>query len=238
MDKKGNLKDVKKGLKAGSPVGLGYMPVGFAFGVMAVNGHIPPFFVSLISLTNFTSAGQFVGTQAMIAGSSILSIAIATFVINIRYLVMGLSFSQKIGHFTLGQKLISAFAITDEVFTIASLTKHKLTFYYVVGLIIGPYVGWATGTTLGSLATNLLPVNIQKSMGIALYAMFIALLVPEMKQSKEITVVALMAILFSTVFMLTPFFSQIEPGYSIILSTIIAAAFGAALFPVKEVGEE
>jgi predicted branched-subunit amino acid permease len=224
-----------QGLKDGAPVVFGYLPVGFAFGVTATAGGIPPWLVVLISLTNFTSAGQLMGATLIIAGAPIFEIAVTTLIINIRYVIMSMSFSQRIKpNMPLAEKMIAAFAITDEIFAVASLKKGDVTFKYITGLVSGPYAFWSLGTLLGAYATNLLPLAVQQSMGIALYAMFIALILPAARESLAITVVAGTAVAVSVLFKTLPFLSTISAGYVIIICTIVAAALGAYFFPREE----
>lgn len=233
-EKKNVLSDFNRGLKQGIPIALGYIPVSFTFGLMAVNGGIPVWIAILISLTNLTSAGQFAGTGLIIANASLFEISLTTFVINIRYMLMSLSLSQKITQMPLFKKWIMAFGITDEIFAVASMEKGEVSFAYMMGLITCPYWGWALGTVLGAVTTSVLPEKLQSSMGVALYAMFIALFIPASKKSKAALVVVLVAIFWSSVFKWVPYLNQISSGWSIIIATIIAATTGGLLFPRKE----
>jgi len=229
------LNEYNEGLKAGMPVVFGYVPVGFAFGVTAAAGGIPPWIVVLISLTNFTSAGQLMGATLIVAGASVVEIAVTTLIINIRYIIMSMSFSQRITpNMPLPKKMISAMAITDEIFTIASLRKGEATFRYIFGLVTGPYIAWSFGTFLGAYITDLLPISIQGSMGIALYAMFAALIIPAGRESKAVRLVAGIAVLMATVFRILPALSGISAGYAIIVCTIVASAIGARVFPIRQ----
>ena len=230
-----DLNEYNEGLKAGIPVVFGYVPVGFAFGVTAAAGGIPPWIVVLISLTNFTSAGQLMGATLIVAGASIFEIAVTTLIINIRYIIMSMSFSQRIRpDMPVARKMISAMAITDEIFTIASLKKGEVTFKYTFGLVTGPYIAWSFGTFLGAYVTDLLPMALQTSMGIALYAMFMALIIPASRESKAVMLVAGSAVLLACVFRIIPFFSELSAGYVIIICTVAAAALGARFFPVRQ----
>jgi predicted branched-subunit amino acid permease len=186
-------------------------------------------------MTNFTSAGQLMGATLIIAGAPIFEIGITTLIINIRYIIMSMSFSQRIKPgIPIAEKIMASFAITDEIFTVASLKKGQVSFRYISGLVTGPYVAWSTGTFLGAYVTELLPMAVQQSMGIALYAMFIALILPAAKGSRAVTLVAGAAILVSTLFRVTPALNQISAGYVIIICTIIAAALGARFFPIGQ----
>lgn len=224
-----------RGVNHGLPITLGYIPVSFTFGLMAVNGGIPIWTAILISLTNLTSAGQFAGASLIISNGSLVEIALATFVINIRYMLMSLSLSQKISaKMPTIKRCIMAFGITDEIFTVASLEEGEVTFSYMLGLIICPYFGWALGTALGAMITSMLPKTLQSSMGIALYAMFIALIVPSARKSKSALTVVIAAAIISSAFKFLPFIKSISGGWSIIITTIIAATVGALLFPRED----
>ncbi|WP_352420490.1 AzlC family ABC transporter permease [Proteiniborus sp.] len=235
VERKRSINEFIRGVSQGIPITLGYIPVSFTFGLMAVNGGIPVWMAILISLTNLTSAGQFVGTGLIIADASLFEITVATFVINIRYMLMSLSLSQKIASgMPLLKRCIMAFGITDEIFTVASLEKQEITFAYMMGLTVCPYFGWALGTALGAKITSVLPEALQSSMGIALYAMFIALIVPSTKKSKATLIVVITAVLMSSALKLIPYIKLISEGWSIIITTIVAAAIGAVFFPRKD----
>lgn len=228
----GSLHEFLRGAKKGLPIALGYIPVSFTFGMMAVNGGIPVWIAILISLTNLTSAGQFAGAGLIIANAALFEITITTFVINIRYMLMSLSLSQKIKQdMPRLERCIMAFGITDETFTVASLEKKEITFSYMMGLITCPYLGWALGTVLGAVTTSILPETLQNSMGIALYAMFIALIVPPSKKSKAALFVVLIAVLLSSVLKWAPYINKISGGWAIIICAIAASVSGAILFP-------
>lgn len=226
------IDNFRKGIKKGLPIAFGYFPVAFTFGLMAVNGGIPVWITILISLTNLTSAGQFAGAGLIIANASLFEITLTTFIINIRYMLMSLSLSQKIPLSTsILQKCIMAFGITDETYTVAALEKEKITFPYMMGLVTAPYWGWGLGTAFGALSTTFLPDKVQNAMGIALYAMFIALILPAVKKSKAALVVVIVAVTVSSLFTGLPYLRQISFGWMIIIATVIASSIGAILFP-------
>lgn len=226
--------DVKDGFKKGMPIMLGYIPVSFTFGLMAVQGGIPVWIALVISMTNLTSAGQFAGVNLIIGGGSLFELCVSMFVINIRYMLMSLSLSQKIMPLSLIKRAAIAFGITDEIFAVASLEKRQITFGYMMGLIGGPYCGWALGTLLGGLTTSILPPVLQDSMGIALYAMFIALIIPAAKYSKAALIVILVAVGISSLFTYTPVLKEISIGWVVILAAVVASALGALLFPRED----
>lgn len=236
QDKKRNiLKDFLEGSRLSIPIALGYFPVSFTFGLMAVRGGIPVWIVILISMTNLTSAGQFAGTNLIIAGAGLAEIAVTTFVINIRYMLMSLSLSQRLAAGVSNLKrLLMAFGVTDETFTVAAMQKRDINFSFMAGLELLPYMGWAAGTAAGALVCTLLPETLQNSMGIALYAMFIALVIPAAKKSRAALIVAGCAILLSAVLKWIPIFSFVSGGWRIIIATVIACTLGAKMFPPQD----
>ena len=225
-------KQFLKGAKLGLPIALGYLPVSFSFGMMAVASGIPAWAAILISMTNLTSAGQFAGMNIISAAGGMWEMAITTFVINLRYMLMSLSLSQKVGNMPLWKRLITAFGITDEIFAVASTTPVKITFSFMLGLIAIPYIGWASGTVLGAFINNLLPEAIAEAMGITLYAMFIAIIIPAARRDKNVFFVLIAAIVVSCIiYFAMPFISS---GWAVIIAAVIASAIGATFFPHKE----
>ncbi len=229
------MKNYKYGIQKGIPIFLGYLPVSFTFGFMAVSGGLPVWLAVFISVTNLTSAGQFAGTNLIFAQAGYLEIALTTFVINLRYSLMSLSLSQKIDHRTpIWKRLIFSFGITDETFVVASMENGTLSAGYLLGLMTLPFVGWSLGTFLGGSVSTLLPLSLQNAMGIGLYAMFIALIVPASREKKEVFLVVLMAVFFACLLKYTPVLRQISSGFRVIIATILAAGIGAFLFPKEE----
>ncbi|MBQ8248474.1 MAG: AzlC family ABC transporter permease [Clostridia bacterium] len=224
----------KSGFIDGIPIGLGYLSVSFSFGIQAHAMGIPILWTLLISMTNLTSAGQASGIGIIAAGGSFIEMALTQLIINSRYFLMSLSLSQKLeGGFTLPHRLAASFGITDEVFALASSKNHKLAPKYMYGLLCAPYIGWSLGTFLGAAAGNLLPDMISDALGIALYGMFIEIVVPPMKKNLRLLAVVSLAIAVSCALYYIPIFDFISSGFSIIISTVIASLFGALLFPVQ-----
>ena len=188
-----------------------------------------------MSLTNVTSAGQFAGIQIIAAGGTVLELILTQFVINLRYALMSLSLSQKLSEeMPLWQRMVVAFANTDEIFAVAMNHAKSLTFSYMLGLQSLPILGWTGGTILGAAAGELLPKSLGNALSVALYGMFIAVVVPVAKKLKPVFWVVAMAALLSCLIYYVPLFSGISAGISIIICTVAAAAVGAVLFPVEE----
>lgn len=223
------------GVKRGFPIALGYLPVSFTFGLMAVNGGLPLWLTVFISFSNLTSAGQFAGTSLILSGAGYLEITLTTFVINIRYMLMSLSLSQKLDQkIPLWQRLIFGFGITDETFSVASSEPRRLTNEYMLGLISTPILGWTLGTFLGGLICSSLPEALSSAMGIALYGMFIAIIVPPAISSRPILAIILVSVAVTFILRYLPVFSFISDGFRVIIATVIGAAFGACFYPVEE----
>lgn len=231
-----NWKDTfRKGVKHGIPIGVGYLPVSFTFGFLAVSGGLPVWMACLISLTNLTSAGQFAGTNLILAGAGYVEVALTTFVINLRYMLMSLSLSQKLDQ-TTGtlKRLVLAFGITDETFVVSSLQPGMLKASYMLGLISMPILGWNVGTLLGGTVSTILPPALQNAMGIALYAMFIALIIPAARDSFPVLSVILVAVAVTCILKYIPQFACISSGFRVILATVFASAYGAWNYPKEE----
>lgn len=223
------------GLKHGIPIALGYFVVSFTFGMMATMNGLSPFETILISMTSLTSAGQFAGTNIMIAGGTYMELLLSMLVINSRYALMAASLSQKLAHMPLWKKLVLSAGLTDETFSVASVEVEKVTFSYFIGLVTLPYLGWASGTALGSFMDNILTAPMQNAASIALYCMFIALVIPPAKHSSPVRNVVILTIIISCFLFYLPLFSSISAGYKIIISAIISSLIGAFLYPIQEV---
>ena len=225
----------KKGLKDGLPICLGYISVSFAFGMMATQGGLPVWVALLISMSNLTSAGQFAGTSLILSGGLYIEIAVTTFVINIRYMLMSLSLSQKIDEaMTTLQRWVLSFGVTDEIFAVAMQQHGSINAHYFSGLIAMPYIGWSVGTLLGGTATNLLPMGVRTALGIAIYGMFIAIIIPPAKESLPVAKVILIAAVLSCIFKWTPGLNMLSSGWVIIICAVIASAYAALRYPVDD----
>lgn len=222
------------GIKGGLPIALGYIPVSFSFGMICVQSGIPVWAAVAISMTNLTSAGQFAGMNLIALSAPLTEIGLTTLIINLRYMLMSLVLSQKIEKMSFMKRMLCAFGITDEIFTVASTRVGAVGFPYLLGLIMLPYLGWAAGTVLGAVANGLLPASISSCMGIALYAMFIAIVVPAAKKDKCVLITILFAVCVSCILKYMPFLRNISSGWSIIITTLLASAFGAFIFPRSE----
>lgn len=227
------MNDFWHGIRKGIPIAVGYLSVSFTFGVKAVHGGIPVWIAVLMSLTNVTSAGQFAGATLMIAQGGYIELAVTTFVINIRYMLMSLSLSQKVeNQMTIGQRLKVGFGITDEIFAVASAEPGPISARFLYGLIFMPVLGWTFGTAIGALASQIMPAMLSQAMELGLYAMFIAIIIPPARKNKSVAFVVALAVVIECIFYVTPVLKEISVGFQVILATVMASAAGAFLFPV------
>lgn len=223
------------GCKKGFPIALGYFPVAFSFGILVVSSGLPLGLATLISLTNLTSSGQFAGVSLMLSQATYIEVAMTLLMINARYFLMSLSLSQKIDQkMNTFQRMIVSFGITDETFSVASLQEGTLTFRFLLGFILVPIIGWTSGTLAGEVLLNLMPASLQQAMGIALYGMFLAIIVPASRSSHKIREVVLVSGLIAIVFYYVPIFAFLSTGVKLILATLLGAVYGAYRYPVEE----
>ena len=224
----------RKGFQHGIPIALGYLSVSFAFGIQATSLGLTPLQALMISFFNVTSAGQLAGLQ-------LIEMALTQLTINLRYALMSLSLSQKLDKsMTLVHRLLLSFCNTDEVFVMASQQPGKVGKAYLYGLTNGPFIGWTAGTIIGALAGGILPASVTEALGLAIYGMFIAIILPPFRRSREVRAVILIAVAMSCMFAFLPLFSFISDGFRIILCAVVASALGAWLMPqpVKDEEEE
>lgn len=228
------INSFRKGIADGIPICLGYLAVSFAFGISAANMGLSVLETLLISMTNVTSAGQLAAVPIIAAGGSFIELAATQLIINLRYSLMSVSLSQKLSkNMTLLHRFIISFVNTDEVFAVASAQRGNVGKNYLYGLILTPYLGWSSGTLLGSAAGGILPEILISSLGIAIYGMFVAIVVPDARRSMPVALCAIVSAALSCVFSLVPFLKTVQPGFVIIICSVIASALFAFLFPVK-----
>ena len=224
----------RRGIHAGLPIGLGYFSVSLSFGILAVSYGFTWWQAVLISMVCVTSAGQFAGIGIMCSPGQYIAMLVSQLTINVRYSMMGVSLSQKVDS-SIGKawRWILGFFITDEIFAVAA-AEQELSRSFFLGLTVLPYTGWALGTLCGALVGNLLPERLMNALCIALYGMFVAIVVPVAKKEKPVLAVVLLAMTVSCLFTWLPGLKEISSGISVSLCAIVAAATGAAIFPVKE----
>ncbi len=227
------------GFRDALPICLGYLSVSLAFGMIAADRGMPLWTAVLFSGTCVSGTGQFVGLNLLAAAAPLFEMLCTLAVINARYLLMSVSLSQKLpSGMNLWQRLIVAYGNTDEIFAVASTQTAELTFPYMAGVIIISVSGWLAGTVLGEVAGGIIPQSVVSAMNIALYAMYIALIIPDARKSLPVTAVIFFAAAVSCLLTFLPVVKQLGSGWVIIIGGLAASAFGAAVFPRDPGGGE
>lgn len=227
--------EYRSGFSRGLPVGMGYFSVSFGFGAMAASQGLGWLEAVLISATNLTSAGQFAGLTLIVTAATLWEMVLTQVIINSRYALMSLALSQRMGErIGILPRLFIAFFNTDEIFALAMDRKEPLTPAYLLGLGTLPFLGWTGGTALGALAGSILPESLGTALGVMLYGMFIAIVVPPAKKERNILLAVVLSMSLSCLFAWVPGLKQVSAGIAIVVCTVVAAAICAVLFPVSE----
>lgn len=225
----------RRGLKDGLPIALGYLAVSFSLGIAAKNAGMTAWQTTLMSLTNNTSAGEFAALSVIGAGAPYLEMAVTQLIINLRYLLMSAALSQKLDPgLPLIHRLLVGFEVTDEVFGVSIAVDGRLNPYYTYGMMCMAIPGWALGSCLGVVMGNALPARIVSALSLALYAMFLAIIVPPARKSRVLAGVILVAMAASLACSLLPVLRGISSGMRIIILTVVIAGAAAHFFPIKE----
>ena len=214
---------------------MGYFSVSFGFGAMAAAQGVRALDAALISVTNLTSAGQFAGLKLIVAGGALWEVILTMLVINSRYALMSLALSQRMGQ-KIGflPRLLIAYINTDEIFALAMAEREPLTTPFLLGLGLTPVIGWTGGTLLGALAGSVLPLSIRTALGVMLYGMFIAIVVPPARKERPVLAAVVLALGLSCLFTWVPGLKDVSAGLSIVICTVAAAGLCAWLFPVAD----
>ena len=233
----------REGVRDGIPIALGYLSVSFGIGIAAVAAGLSPLIALIISMTNETSAGQKAGldliADCLPLAEGLITMVLSQLVINLRYSLMGISLSQRLdASFSTPWRILLSFHITDEIFAVASTKKEKVGIKYFAGLSSVPYIGWSAGTLLGALAGTLLPDTVRGCLGLMLYGMFIAIIIPPARRERGVLFAVCLAVTISCIFYFTPLFAFLSDGLALIISAVIAAAVAALLFPVPSPHED
>ena len=235
MSKQQSKLTFKNGIHDGLPIGLGYLSVSLAFGVQASILGVPFYMSLFISMTNLTSAGQLAGLTIIATLGTILEMILTQLIINSRYFLMSLTLSQKLDNsFNTKERFFFSAFITDEIFAVSSAKHGLINKKYFLGLVILPYVGWSLGTLLGALAGNSLPLEITNALGIALYAMFIAIIIPPTISVKGVLPAVIIATGLSCALHYISIFSFISQGFKFIICAIVSSLITAYFFPIEQ----
>ena len=236
-----NKQDFKRGLLHGVPIFLGYLAVSFSFGIFAIASGLSVLETILISMFNLTSAGQLAGVPIIAGAGSLFELAIGQLVINLRYSLMSVSLSQKFDKgVRLFDRFVVAFANTDEVFAVSSSQPSAVSKSYMYGLILPPYFGWTLGTAVGAIMGSVLSPIVMDALSVAIYGMFIAIVVPVMRGHRATALCVLFAVALSCLFYYTPVLNTVSSGFVIIICAVVASAVFALLapIPVEKEGEK
>ena len=227
------MKQYLRGLRLGVPVGLGYLSVSFTFGIMAVSLGFSWWQAVLISMVTLTSAGQLAGIQVMVNPYQYVTMLVSQLTINMRYSFMSISLSQRVSPSFKGiKRWLLGFFMTDEIFAIAS-QEEDVEPKLFLGIATTPWIGWTLGTLLGSLIGNVLPEIVMCALCLAIYGMFLAIVIPPAKKSKPILIVVIISAILSCILYYVPLFKGIPSGISISICAILASLIGALLFPIE-----
>ncbi len=234
-----NKKEFLEGLRDGVPIGLGYFAVAFSLGIIARDAGMNAFQGFMASLLTIASAGEYVGFTMMREQAGILALVAATVVTNARYMLMSCALSQRFSPTTkLRHRFLVALGVTDEIFGISITRKGWLNPYYNYGAMVASVPLWAIGTALGIIAGNLLPLRIVSALSVALYGMFLAIIIPPSRENKIIGGLVLVCFLCSYLFSILPVVSSWSSGNRTILLTVMISIAVSIAFPVKDIGEE
>lgn len=228
MTKDGNTTEkIKDGLVTALPIVIGYFPIAMAFGLLAKNTQISFRDTSLLSILVFAGASQFMALDLIGAGVSMGSVILATFLLNLRHMMMSASLAVDFKNIPKKALPVVGFGITDETFSVISFNKEKINLPLVLILMILSYSSWVIGTMVGYAVGEILPVSLQSSLSIGLYAMFAALLFPEISKSRNILILSIISALVYVILFYSNIFTS---GWDIIFAIIISSALGVVFF--------
>ena len=227
------------GLHDGFPIGLGYFAVSFSLGITARNAGLNPFESFLMSLLCNASAGEYAGITVIAARATYIEIAIITLIANARYLLMSFALSQRMSPDTkIRHRLLVGFDVTDEIFAITIARDGYINPFYTYGAIVMAAPFWAIGTALGNIAGNLLPLRIVSALSVALYGMFLAVIIPPARKSKVIAILIIVCFGASFAASYLPGISSVSSGTRTIILTVVLSSAAAILFPRKPQQED
>lgn len=224
-----------EGMRDGIPIGLGYLAVAFSLGIAARNAGMTAFQGFLMSLLNNASAGEYAGISVIAVNGTYLEVALVTLIANARYLLMSCALSQRFGADTgLFHRLLMGFDVTDEIFGVTIARPGRLDPFYTYGVMMVAIPGWSLGTALGVLAGNILPARVVSALSVALYGMFLAVIIPPARKDKVVAGLVALSFAASYAGEILPVISGLSVSTRTILLTIVISAAGAILFPVKQ----
>ena len=224
-----------KGLRVGVPIALGYFAVAFTLGITAGKAGMNALQSSLMSALMLASAGEFAAISMIGSGAGVMEMIVTTVVINMRYLLMSSALSQKVQqNRPFLHRIFMSYAVTDEIFGISMTVPGKLNPFYQYGAASVAAPGWVLGTFLGTMVGMILPAPVMSAMSVAIYGMFLAVVIPPARKNKIIAAVVVISMSVSLLFQSIPGLKNISSGFQIILLTVLISAAAAILFPVQE----
>ena len=227
-----------KGFRVGIPICLGYLAVGFAVGIAAREAHMSALQAGVMSLGMLASAGEAAAVTLIASGASVFEMITTTIIVNLRYFLMGCALSQKTDEkMPLRHRFALSYTITDELFGVCSSVTGKLNPWYAYGAASIAAAGWTTGTVLGVLAGDLLPHALVNALSVALYGMFLAVIIPASRKDRFIGAVVVVSMAASFLCGVLPLVNRISSGFRIILLTLLIAGIAAVIRPVPS-GDE
>lgn len=236
---KNKKKAFLRGLKSGLPIGFGYFAVSFSLGITARSVGLSALEGFVASLLTNASAGEYAVFLLIGAAAPYLEVALITLVTNLRYLLMGCALSQRLAPSTPTiHRLLIGFDITDEIFAVNIMEEYPLNPFFTYGAMLSSIPFWAVGTALGISMGNLLPLRVVSALSVALYGMFIAIIIPPGKKDKVIKFLVPVCFVLSLVFTYAPVVSLLSEGNRTIILTVLISAAAALLFPKKEEVQE
>lgn len=239
MEQKKDKTNFFRGMRDGVPIGLGYFAVAFTLGITAGKAGMNAIQSSLMSALMLASAGEFAAISMIASGAGFMEMIVTTIVINMRYLLMSSALSQKVQQDRpFVHRVFMSYAVTDEIFGISMAVEGKLNPFYQYGAACVAAPGWVLGTFLGAVVGMILPAQVMSAMSVAIYGMFLAVVIPPARKDKVIAGVVVISMAVSLVFQSVPGLKNISSGFQIILLTVLISAAAAALFPVKEKEED
>lgn len=223
------------GMRDGLPLGIAYFAVSFAFGMFASNKGFSILDTLLVSVTNITSAGQFTGVTMIMAGCTYIDMVMTQLVLNLRYLIMSTSLSQKYdSDLPLIHRMICSFPITDEIFGLISCRESKVSPFYTYGIMTMALPSWALGTLCGAYSGTLLSKSVSSALGIVIYSLFIAMLTKPAEKDKTIRYVVFSALCLGMIISYLPYLNTLSPGIKIIIITVIVSSIAAIIKPIND----
>lgn len=225
---------LRAGIHDGIPIGLGYFAVSFALGIAARGAGLNAFQSFLASLLCNASAGEYAAFTLIAADATYIELALMTLVANARYLLMSCALSQRAEGVSLPHRMLIGFDVTDELFAVTIARPSKLEPFYFYGAMLMALPGWSVGTALGNIAGNLLPARLTSALGVALYGMFLAVIIPPAKKDKILAGLVVFCFAASYALSRLPIVSAIPEGTRILILTVVIASAAALLFPRKD----